>query len=388
MKYNYYITGLGILSAYGFDHDIFYKNILNNHLTFKEKTVNDEIFKVNQLDNFDPALILGEKGIRLYNTEAKLAISAFELAINDSNKNFSELGDDTGIFYQAILPVKSNYDFNYDRIYEGGAYVNPAQFPLILPNSIPGYAAIRKGFKGINNTICLGEASLGYCLESAIDEMNNQSIKYAFIGAANDLCDEFLLILSKLGKTNNVNSYLLSENAGFILLEKDDTIIKNQSKVYCKIASFDNGFDSNILNGKVNHIIIQKIINKVLNDANLTIDDIDLIIPDISENETTRKSIFLGLKNLLSSKESYICNTKKFIGESFTVSQLNNIFVASGIFKDKIIPASSIINFNKINDFNEINYTTNSINKINNILMITMNCFGHINAIIIQRPDL
>lgn len=314
-------------------------------------------------------------------------MAALEHAVNDSHKEFDSIAEQVGIIFQYVLPVKQNHQFNSDRVLEGAQYVNPLHFPAILPNSIPGYLAIRKGFKGVNSTICMGEASLAYSFDTAMYEFENGTVSHVFIGGSNEASDELLLSMKSLGKYSAYDGWYPGEGACFCLVEQMDVSQPkaDNSKVYAEIAGFSCGFDDTINKHGVHSDRLEALIKSCLDKAGVS--DVDAVIISGFGANNIEKSEATAIKNVFNGRQLYICNTKRLTGECFGASQLFQIVCASCVYKENVLPTAALVDFSsEIDSFANLDYKSFDHVNINNILITSINCFGQMSAVLLKRP--
>ncbi|WP_020662515.1 beta-ketoacyl synthase N-terminal-like domain-containing protein [Amycolatopsis benzoatilytica] len=111
---------------------------------------------VREVAGFDPAALLGKKGLSRMTATDQLALAAVADALEDAGDGLPSA--ETGIVLGTALGSASGVlDFLRDTFEQASPYlVNPSHFPGTLMNSAAGKSAIRQGLTGLNATVSGG----------------------------------------------------------------------------------------------------------------------------------------------------------------------------------------------------------------------------------------
>jgi len=111
---------------------------------------------VRPVTGFDPAVLLGKKGLSRMTATDRLALAAVADALEDAGDGPSEM--DTGVVLGTALGSAGGVlDFLRDTFEQASPYlVNPSHYPGTLMNSPAGKSAIRQRFTGLNATVSGG----------------------------------------------------------------------------------------------------------------------------------------------------------------------------------------------------------------------------------------
>ncbi|WP_017625859.1 beta-ketoacyl synthase N-terminal-like domain-containing protein [Nocardiopsis chromatogenes] len=137
--------------------------------------------------DYDPAEVLGRKGLGKLTRTDRLAMSACALALEDAGR--AAPADRTGIVLGASVgSAETVLGFLHDTFTQERPYlVSPSDFPGTLMNSAAGRAAIRNRLTGLNATVSGGPLASLHALRYARTALLNGRADRLLAGAAEEL---------------------------------------------------------------------------------------------------------------------------------------------------------------------------------------------------------
>ncbi|WP_158883274.1 beta-ketoacyl synthase N-terminal-like domain-containing protein [Amycolatopsis anabasis] len=145
---------------------------------------------VAPVPGFDPAAVLGNRGLSRLSRTDQLAMAACVTALDaagagpDAERTGIALGMSVGSAATVLEFLRDT--FERDRPY----LVNPAQFPGTMMNSAAGKTAIRTGLTGVNATVSGGPVSGLHALRYACAALRDGHARRMLAGAVEELAAE------------------------------------------------------------------------------------------------------------------------------------------------------------------------------------------------------
>jgi 3-oxoacyl-[acyl-carrier-protein] synthase II len=189
------ITGLGLLSAVGIGREAFLAGLLRGPASFPLRRFHERgvphpsSLHAALLDDFDPASVLGRKGLRTLSRESKLLLSAATLACQDAGLDPRAWDRrDVGVVTATSFAGLEDYTQLFvDGLLTGPDSVNPAQGPQTGFNAPASQLSIRVGAEGPNVTIASGNAGAVDALLTAAGFIEDGRATTMLVGAVETL---------------------------------------------------------------------------------------------------------------------------------------------------------------------------------------------------------
>ena len=164
------VTGAGVMSPIGCGRQTFWGQLAASAVGFTPLTLFDTTGRRSRIAgaiDFDPASLLGSKGLRYLSRTAHWLQCATAMALDDAGlANDDQRAEWALVVGTAFGSLASISAFDHESLRNGPAAVNPMAFPNTVVNAPAGQTAIRFGLTGPNITLSLGCASgvaaLGY----------------------------------------------------------------------------------------------------------------------------------------------------------------------------------------------------------------------------------
>lgn len=189
------VTGVGVVSAAGIGRGPFWRALAAG--------VHPGARRSAPVEGYEPAAILGAKGLRLLDRTALLALGAARLALDDGK--FALEGADCGrvgvVLSSTCGSPHSRSAFYLEALEHGFRGLNPALFANTVVNAAASQVAIRFGLTGPNATLATGFTGGLEALEYAADLIVSGRADAVLAGGVEELCPLGLSAWEKSGLT-------------------------------------------------------------------------------------------------------------------------------------------------------------------------------------------
>ncbi|MCU0651955.1 MAG: beta-ketoacyl-[acyl-carrier-protein] synthase family protein [Candidatus Omnitrophica bacterium] len=391
------ITGVGVIASNGIGKDDFWEAIFKGISGIKPISLFDaSVFiakTAGEAKDFDPAVFLGNKGLRILDRSTKLVNSAAKLALDDAKFSVDEKNThSTGVAIGNTLgSIRSIGEFDREALTEGPQYVNPALFPNTVINSPASQISIRFAIKGFNATISTGFCASLDAMKYAVDFLKLGRAKVVLAGAVEELCEQLFLGFYKTGFLSGLkegefeiscpfdkrrNGAILGEGSAVFVLEDLESALSRGANIYAEISGFGSGFDSYRINkycptGKG----LKESMRQAIQDAGITTAEIDYISAAANSTIAADKIESQAIKEVfgVDSQRARVSSIKSMTGECFSASGALQVAAAIGAINRQMIPPT--INYEKKDPDCDLNYVVNRSEgvKVNNLMV---NAFG------------
>jgi 3-oxoacyl-[acyl-carrier-protein] synthase II len=389
------ITGIGVIAPNGIGKDQFWTALKEGRSGIKPISRFDTNgFKCKlggEINNFNPAVFLGSKGLKNLDRTTRLLCSTAQLAIDDARltinyKNTDDIGVCTGTTLSSLWNIA---EFIKEAIKEGPIFTDISLFPGTVLNAASSQVSIRFNIQGFNTTVSTGYSSSIDALKYAVDFIKSGRIKTVLVGAVESLSLANYTGFYRLGFLAGIkgeelsspfdkrrNGIILGEGAAVIVIEDEEYAKRRKANIYAEVKGTGNCFDAFKM-GKYNPEAngLRESMKKAIRDSGLRITDIDYIsasansvpMQDRLETEVI-KSVF--------GRSAYnipVSSIKSMIGEPFGAGGLLQIAASIGTIVDGFVPPT--INYRIKDDDCNLDYVANKtrLARINNVLI---NSFG------------
>src|SRR4030043_976888 len=401
------ITGIGVIAPNGIGKDQFWTALKEGRSGIKPISRFDTNgFKcklAGEINNFNPSVFLGSKGLKNLDRTTRLLCSAAKLAIDDAKliityKNTDDIGVCTGTTLSSLWNIA---EFDKGIIEDGPLFSDAALFPGTVVNAASSQVSIRFNIQGFNTTVSTGYSSSIDALKYAVDFIRLGRIKTVLVGAGESISPANYTGFYRLGFLAGIkgeelscpfdkrrNGIILSEGASVVVIEDEEYAKKRKTNIYAEIKGIGSYFDAFKM-GKYNPEAegLKESMIKAIKDAGLRITDIDCInasansVPEQDRLETKAiKDVFGRLAYNIP-----VSSIKSMIGEPFSAGGLFQIASSAGSIANNFIPPT--INYMvKDNDCN-LDYVANRsrIARINNVLINNFGPGGNNASLVISR---
>ena len=402
------ITGIGILSSVGIGRNDYWQALFGGKTGFRDISLFDTswltVHVAGEINHFDPAAILGKKGLRtldrstcLVNAAAKLAVEDSELQITDDNNH--SIGVSIGTTFGSLHSISQ---FDRTGLIEGPKYVNPSHFPNTVINSPASQVSIRFKIKGFNTTISTGFSASLDAVCYAADFLKMKRAEAVLAGGVEEFCEETFLGFYNLGCLSGKdgsdpvccpfdarrNGTILAEGAAVLVLENEDYAVSRGAHVFARILGYANAFDPHAdFTFKNAGSGLKSAITGALQNASLNIEDIDCISSCANSTKGLDRMETEVIKTIFGERARHVAvsSIKSMIGETFSASGSLSLASAVGSLYHGIIPPT--INYKESDPECDLDYIPNQArnHNIRTVLVLSADPYGNNTAIVLGK---
>lgn len=254
-----YITGIGSISALGYDNTQVWENISNNDQTISVKTDwKDEKIKPT-LYGKTPEIDFKEevqwKERMVPNTYSTLGILACKKAIEDADLKLEDQDNEVGVIIESCLAAtESVEDYLHDLFLKGVHRVRPLKFTKTVANTVLGDVSRFFRLNG-PSSLLYNENSINYGYD-----LIQKGVADIVICGGVDHYTEFRVLCEQeqnnlipgdqpsnlqdlIAKTKDTNQNILGDGAAFVVLESEKSVNNRKANTYAELVDYHSNFD-------------------------------------------------------------------------------------------------------------------------------------------------
>jgi 3-oxoacyl-[acyl-carrier-protein] synthase II len=356
-----------------------------------------------EVNNFNPTLFLGSKGLKNLDRTARLLCSATKLAIEDAKLTINYKNtDDIGVCTGTTLSSLWNFaEFERGAINEGPLFTDASLFPGTVVNAASSQVSIRFNIQGFNTTVSTGYTSGLDALRYAVDFIRLGRIKAVLVGGVESFALINFIGFYRLGFFAGIrgeeiscpfdkrrNGIILSEGAAVALIEDEEYAKKRKANIFAEVKGIGNYFDAYKM-GKYNPETegLKESMKKAVRDSGLRITDIDYINASANSVSEQDRLETKAIKDVFG-KSAYnipVSSIKSMVGEPFSAGGLLQVAASAGSIASNFIPPT--INYKAKDNDCDLDYVANKsrMARINNILINNFGPGGSNASLVISR---
>lgn len=406
------ITGLGVLACNGQGKAAYWQALKEGRHGFQPITLFDvdNRFRVNiagEVNDFDPKVYMGSKGLRSLDRSTTLLCSAARMCIDDSGFEISEQNtDDVGVAVGTTFgSLKSISDFDRVTLTEGPRYTNPAHFPNTVINSPASQVSIWNNIQGFNTTISTGFTASIDAMNYAYDFIRLQRAKLVYTGSVEELCEPTFLgfhTLAYLSGSLEAQPYIscpfdrrrngvtFGEGACLVAFEDWRHATDRGARIMAEVLGFGYSFDPyrmNKFNPKGTGMI--EAMRDALADAGIGPQDIDLIYANANSTPSADRIETLAIKEVFAERSGAIPVTavKSMVGETYSAGGAMATAAALGSLSGDFIPPT--VNLKEHDPECDLDYVEGSARsaKVRTILVNAFGVSGNNACLVLRRYE-
>jgi 3-oxoacyl-[acyl-carrier-protein] synthase II len=183
------------------------------------------------------------------------------------------------------------------------------------------------------------------------------------------------------------NGIILSEGAGFLVLEGEDHALGRGASVMAEVMGYGNAFDPSVGEFKQAGKGLKNAITLALKEASLNREDIDYICPSANSSKALDRMETEVVKEIFGDHafQTPVSSIKSMVGESFSASGVLSLSAAICALEKGFIPPT--INFREKDPACDLDYVPNEPRqkKIRAALVISTDPYGNNTAIVLGR---
>lgn len=319
------VTGLGVCSPLGVGRAAFFEGLSRKEppktplASFDASSYPDA--RALEVPDFDPASVLGDKGIRSLDRLTKLLLVAARHALEDSGLKtggaFGAVGPERvgAVCSNAYGSLEAITELNRVAQLEAPRYINPAKFPNTVSNSAAGYVSIWEDLRALNVSVsdgnCGGLDAVG-CADVFFSAGRADAL---LVGGGEAMSEALLVAFEKLGALKS--GCLLGEGALFVATESPAQAASRGANVLGILRGFGTAFSGPSADGPLLYASeegLERAIDAALVDAALAASDVECVVSGLSGVETFDRAELTAIARRVG--PCAVTEPKKLVGET------------------------------------------------------------------------
>ncbi|MBK6691594.1 MAG: hypothetical protein IPG50_05240 [Myxococcales bacterium] len=249
------ITGLGIVATVGTGRDAFFQAMRTPVRLSEAPPRVIESFDpkayaeppaVFEALAFDPAKLLGDKGLRTLDRLTKLLIVSARLALHDAG--LKKDGSLVALAPERTGVVTSNAYGSLEAIteldrvaqLEDARYINPAKFPNTVANSASGYVSIWEELRALNVAVCDGNCGGLDAVSVAEMQFTAERADAILVGGGEAMSEALFVAFMQLGAL--AQGACLGEGAAYLVTEPMALAAARGARILGVVTGFGTAF--------------------------------------------------------------------------------------------------------------------------------------------------
>jgi 3-oxoacyl-[acyl-carrier-protein] synthase II len=303
------ITGLGIVSALGIGRDAFFAAMrapvlvadLPRHApsTFDASKYPDA--QLAEVNDFDPAKYLGDKGLRSLDRLTKLLVVAARLSMHDGGFKKDNVYVQSGpqqigvCISNAYGSLEAITELDRVAMLEDARYINPSKFPNTVANSASGYVSIWEDLRALNVSVSDGNCGALDTIACGDIYLETGRADALLVGGAEAMSEALYLAFHRLGALDTGNApsdsvspirgTRLGEGAVLMVMEPLELAEARGAHVFAEVTGYGTSFVAPESEASLIHPSSQAVENAMraaLADAGISPREIDVVASSVS----------------------------------------------------------------------------------------------------------
>jgi 3-oxoacyl-[acyl-carrier-protein] synthase II len=367
-------TGIGYITRFDTSH-------LDNHFG-------------GEVKNFDADTLLGRREARRTDRVTQMALYASQQAMADSGLEVTDENryDIACVVGSGIGGVASIFESIKSFIEKGARSVSPLMVPMMLPDAPSSKISMTYGLRGPNFAISTACATGNNCIGEATEIIRRGQADMALAGSSEagliDVAIASFNNMTAISRRNDApekasrpfdsdrDGFVVAEGAAILVLEELEHAKARGAKIHAEIIGYGHTSDAYHVTAPLETGEgAAKAIERALEDAELTANDIDYINAHGTSTPLNDKSETVALKKALGEQayEIPISSTKSVTGHLMgAAGAVEAVFSIMAMRNDFVPPT---INLDNQDPECDLNYTPN-VGVKHNIKHVMSNSFG------------
>jgi 3-oxoacyl-[acyl-carrier-protein] synthase II len=401
------VTGMGIVSPVGNCVEDAWRNVAAGKSGIapieRFDTSNLEVRFGGEVKNFDPKALFGHREARRMDRVTQFGMAATMEAVQHSGIDMSkedawEVGCLVGSGIGGIESILDQAKVGWDK---GPRSISPLLIPMMLPDSPAGRIAIEFGFRGPNMSISTACATGNNAIGEATEMIRRNAADVMFAGSSEaGIVPLSLASFGNMGALSKRNDepatasrpfdksrdgFVIAEGAAILVLESLEHAQARGATIYAEILGYGNTDDAYHVTAPMDSGEgARKAMQKALNNAALTVDDIHYVNAHGTGTPLNDSSETRAMKGLWGEKayDVPISSTKGATGHPLGAAGSIEAVFSIKALEEQFIPPT--INLSEPDPECDLDYTPNEgkAHTIENIMSNSFGFGGH-NAVLI-----
>lgn len=302
------VTGLGVVSPLGCDHNLFYERLIAGQSgvrkiqTFDAGAYSSQI--AGEVVEFEIDRYIAKKEQRRMDPFCHYGLAASKMAVEDSGLDFSKenpikCGVMVGTGIGGLQVMQTQMETYLSR---GPSRFSPFMIPQMITNILPGHIAIEYGLKGPNFCITSACATATHCLGEAMRSIRDGEADIMLAGGAEgSICILGVggfCAMRALSTRNDEpagasrpfdrgrDGFVIAEGAGVLILEELERAKARGARIYCELAGYGRTCDAyHITAPHENGEGAARAMRNAIADAGLNPEDINYVNPHATSTQ-------------------------------------------------------------------------------------------------------
>jgi 3-oxoacyl-[acyl-carrier-protein] synthase II len=270
------ITGLGVLSPLGLDHETLFNNLLAGKCGIERITHFDasafDTQIAGEIRNFDPsASFPSPKEARRSDRYAQFGIVAGHKALMDSGLDLDKVNrDEVGVFIgSGIGGLHTTEEQHKILLNRGPDRLSPFMIPMLILNMASGLFSMYYKLRGPNVATCSACATANHAIGEAWRTIKMGDATIMFAGGTEATITTLgiggFCAMKAMSTRNDEphrssrpfdvdrDGFVMGEGAGVLVLEELEHAKARGARIYCELAGYGNTADANHMTAPAPH---------------------------------------------------------------------------------------------------------------------------------------
>ncbi len=363
------VTGLGVVSPLGCNHDRFIERLLAGQSGVRHVQAFDVSAYTSKIAGevveFDPEQYIPKKEARRMDPFCQYGIAATKLAVADAGIDFTK-EDPTrcgALMGSGIGGLQILQEQMRILAEKGPSRFSPFMIPQMITNILAGYVAIEYGLQGPNYCITSACATATHCLGESMRLIRAGEADVMVAGGAEgSICELGIggfCAMRALSTRNDEptrasrpfdrgrDGFVIAEGAGILVLEELERAKARGARIYCELSGYGRTCDAyHITAPHENGAGAARAMTQAISDAGLTPSDITYVNPHATSTQLGDLCEIQAIKTALgadAAKKIALSATKSMIGHGLgAAGGLESVAVARMIEKGVVHPTINL----------------------------------------------
>ncbi len=263
MKHSVAITGVGVVSPLGLNHEIFFDALMSktSGLKLLDPQLSNGVPTIAGIVDFDPNTWISKPQLSGIDRVSQFAIAAAEMAVADAKPKTSDF-EKAGCYFGCGMGGANSLEQAYAAHFSEHPRFSPLTVIASMTNAPAAHLAMRFGIHGPVLTYSVACASSSVAIGEAFRAISSGALTHALVGGAESILVsgvirawQFMRTLAQVDISSPETScrpfaldrsgLVLSEGAAVLYLERTDLAKARGAKIYAEIIGYGLSCDAN-----------------------------------------------------------------------------------------------------------------------------------------------
>lgn len=359
------ITGMGIISPYGFGIDKFWNSLIEGKSGIsKIENIDLEgqtVHIAGEIKNFEEISTIDPKDMKRMDRNTQFAMMAAEEAMKDSKLEVEKLDPYRfGVIVGSAAGGFGTFEKQHLTIIEKGPVkCSPFTVPMIIADMGAGRISMKYGAKGVNKAVVSACATSAHCVGDAFRTIQYDEADVIIAGGSEAVITKLGIgafsSLRALSKRNDEptkasrpydkdrDGFVMSEGAAVVIVEELEHALKRGAKIYAEIVGYGQTGDAyDIVAPDPTGAGAAKAMEFAIKDAGVSPKEVTYINPHGTStglgDAAESKAIAGIFGDLSTNKELKVSSTKSMHGHMLGATGAAETIVCAKVICEGIVP--------------------------------------------------